>query len=473
MADNRIPASREVLVDSFEVEPGDIDQVEQRAAREKTVARLHVLWDRRSFLFKTFLCGIVISVIAAFLIPSQYESAARLMPPDQQPGSGLAMLATLAGKSNSNALAGLAGTVLGLKTSGDLFLGVLSSRTVQDDLIRKFDLRKIYGEQRWEQARKVLARRTDLSADRKSGIITIAVSDRSPQRAAAMTQEYIDELNWVMTEQNTSAAHREREFLEQRLQQVKQDLEVAENNFSDFASKNAALDVPTQGKAMVEATASLEGQIIANETQLQGLRQIYTDNNVRVRSTQARINELQRELAKLSGQQPKTKPEAADPPDAASSYPSFRQLPVLGVSYADLLRNAKVQEAIFEVLTQEFELAKVEEAKEIPSIKVLDQPNVPESKSFPPRILISLFGGICFLAVGISWVLGSAHWEGLDPQDPAKGLAQRVFGDVSKDLSRVSFNGAGKGVAGIYQSLRKSPEHPATNCSADRPSERS
>jgi uncharacterized protein involved in exopolysaccharide biosynthesis len=470
MADKQVPGSHEVLVENFDVEQGYMDLAEQRAAREKNVAKLHTLWEHRGFLLKLFFCGVVISFLIALLIPSQYESTARLMPPDQQSGSGLAMLATLAGKSNSNSLAGLAGTVLGLKTSGDLFLGVLSSRTVQDDLIHKFDLRKVYGEHRWEQARTKLAGHTDLSADRKSGIITIEVSDRSPQRAAAMAQEYIDELNWVMTEQNTSAAHRERIFLEQRLQQVKQDLEVAENNFSDFASKNAALDIPTQGKAMVEATASLEGQLIAAQTQLQGLRQIYTDNNVRVRSTQARIDELQRQLAKLSGQ---GKSEAADPPNAASSYPSFRQLPVLGVSYTDLLRNAKVQEAIFEVLTQEYELAKVEEAKEIPSVKVLDQPNVPESKSFPPRILIGFFGGICFLAVGISWVLGSAHWESVDSQDPAKCLAQRVFGDLSKDLSRVSFNGAGKGVAGIYQRFRKSPENSASNRSADRSSENS
>jgi len=472
MADNQVPTSHEVLVENFEVEAGYTDVAEQRAAREKTVAQLHILWERRRFLFKIFLCGIVISFLIALLLPSQYQSVARLMPPDQQSGSGLAMLASVAEKSNSNALAGLAGSVLGLKTSGDLFLGVLGSRTVQDGVVRKFDLRKVYGERRWEDARDKLARQTDLSADRKSGIITIQVADRSPQRAAAMAQEYIDELNLVMEHQNTSAAHRERVFLEQRLQQVKQDLEAAENDFSDFASKNAAVDIPTQGKAMVAATANLQGELIAAQMQLQGLKQIYTDNNVRIRSTQARIDELQRQLAKMNGQSaPKT--EAADPPGNASSYPSFRQLPVLGVSYADLLRNAKVQETIFEVLTQEYELAKVEEAKEIPSIKVLDPPNVPESKSFPPRFLIASLGGICFLAAGISWILGSVQWERLDPEDPAKCFAQRVFGDVGRGWSRVSGNGAGRGVARIWQSFKKQPENHEKDRSANSSNETS
>ena len=472
MADNKVPGSHEVLVDNLEVEPGYVDPAEERAAREKTVAKLQILWERRRFLFRTFFYGIIVSLLIAFLIPSQYQSAARLMPPDQQSGSGLAMLATLAGKSNSDSLAGIAGNVLGLKTSGDLFLGVLGSRTVQDGVVRKFDLRKVYGERRSEDARGKLARHTDLSADRKSGIITIEVNDRSPQRAAAIVQEYIDELDWVMTEQNTSAAHRERVFLEQRLQQVKADLEVAETNFSDFASKNAALDIPTQGKAMVEATASLEGELIAAKTQLQGLKQIYTENNVRVRSTQARIDELQRQLVKLNGGTGPTS-DAADPPSDSSLYPSFRKLPVLGVSYADLLRNAKVEEAVFEVLTQEYELARVEEAKEIPSVKVLDPPNVPESKSFPPRVLITCLGGVLFFAAGVSWILGSAHWQRLDPQDPAKGLARQVLVDVSGELTRVSGNGSRKGLARIWESLSSSPEIQTTDRSADGPDERS
>ncbi len=429
-----------LFVDNLELEQGYVDPAERRAARERTAANLQLIWGRRLFLFKAFICGMAIAILAALLLPPRYESVARLMPPDQQPGQGLAMLSGLAGQSNSDSLIGLASSVLGLKTSGDLFIGVLGSRTVQDAVVNKFDLRKVYGERDWDDARKKLASRTDLSTDRKSGIITITVSDRSPRRAAAMTQEYIDQLNQVITEQNTSAAHRERVFLEQRLGQVRQDLEVAETNFSDFASKNAALDIPAQGKATVAATASLEGELIAAQTELQGLKQVYADNNVRVRSTEARIDELRQQLEKLSGQIQSTN-NGADQTNNVS-LPSFQKLPLLGVSYADLLRNAKVQEVVFELLTREYEMAKVEEAKETPSVKVLDPPDIPERKSFPPRILITISGGIFFVILGVAWIESSARWDRMDPQDPMKLFARKVIGDVAQHLPGVSTNGS-------------------------------
>ncbi len=468
MTDKQASRSREVLVDDLELESSYVDPAEQRASRERTVARLQLLWERRRFLLKMFAGGVVVSLILALLVPYEYQSTARLMPPDQSSGLGLAMLAGLTGKSSSDSLAGLAGNALGLKTSGDLFLGVLQSRTIRDDIVDKFNLRKVYRERRLENARDKLASRTDLSTDRTNGIILIKVSDRSPQRAAAMAQEYITELNEVLATQDTSAAHRERVFLEQRLQQVKQNLEVAEKEFSDFASKNAALDIPTQGKAMVAATANLQGELIAAQTELQGLRQIYTDNNVRVRSTQARIDELQHQLDQMGGGSgdsggSQTSSSSANP----SFYPSFRKLPALGVMYADLLRNTRVQEAVFEVLTQQYELSKVEEAKELPSVKVLDPPNVPEKPSFLPRFLMSLLGGLLVLAVGLGWVVASTNWSHMDPQDPLKQFVNRVFTDVSGHMNGASPNGTGKGAERIWQRLKKSSANERADGSED------
>ncbi len=202
-----------------------------------------------------------------------------------------------------------------------------------------------------------------------------------------MAGEYISELNRVVTELNTSSAHRERVFLEDRLTHVKQDLETAEKGFSEFASKNTALDIPAQGKAMIEGLGALEGQLVAAQTELEGLKQIYADGNVRVRATQARVQELRRQLEKNLGSK-SGGPATGNGQDRESLYPSIRELPVLGVSYADLYRNTKIQEAVFQTLTQEYELAKVQEAKETPSIKVLDSPDTPEKKSFPPRLFI-------------------------------------------------------------------------------------
>jgi len=278
----------------------------------------------------------------------------------------------------------MASELLGLKSTSDLLVGVLSSRTVEDKLIQKFDLRKVYGARRMEDARKALAASTDVSVDRKSQIITITVTDDSPQRATAMAQAYVEELNRTLAEVSASSARRERIFLEGRLQAVNRDLEAAEKDFSQFASKNTAIDIKEQGKAMVEAAATLQGELIAARSELEGLRQLYADGNVRVRSAQARAAELEDQLRKVGGKEESTSLEQAAPGD--SLYPSIRKLPLLGVTYADLYRKTKVQEAVFETLTQEYELAKVQEAKEIPSVKVLDSPNVPERNHFLPAL---------------------------------------------------------------------------------------
>jgi capsule polysaccharide export protein KpsE/RkpR len=325
---------------------------------------------------------------------------------------------------------------LGLKTSADLFAAVLYSRTVQDDLVGKFDLRKVYGVKRWVDARKELTGRTDVSIDRKSGVLTIRVKDHEPKRAGAMAQEYVTELNNLVNQLNTSSAHREREFLEGRLVQVKGDLESAEKDFSEFASNNATLDIKEQGKAMVEAAAALEGELIATETELQGLRQIYTDYNVRVRTAQARIKELNRQIQKLGGKPGLAGMGVGDGKEG-ELYPSIRKLPLLGVTYADLYRKSKVEETVFEILTQQYELAKVQEAKELPSAKILDPPDIPEKKIFPPRAILTIFGMLFALVLGVFWVLGKDNWEKTDPADPGKILVLNMVRSVQPQLEYV------------------------------------
>ena len=418
----------------------DLDQLlemrvrqDQQETRERRIERAGYLWSRRKDLAKFVACGAAASILIAVLIPSRFTSTTRLMPPDSAQGQGLAMFAAAAGRLGGN-LGSIGNELLGLKTSDDLFAGVLLSRTVQDDLITKFDLRKVYGERRWIDARKELTSDTDIGIDRKSGILTIQVTDRDPKRACAMAQEYVTQLNNVVTQLNTSSAHRERIFLEERLSQVKEELEASEKEFSQFASKNGAIDIKEQGKAMVEAAALLEGQLIAARTELQGLRQIFTDNNVRVRSMQARVNELELQIRKMGGTA-STAENAASPDNEV--YPSIRKLPLLGVTYADLFRHTKVEEAVFETLTQQYELAKVQEAKEVPSVKVLDPADVPEKKVFPPRTLLVVAGTFLALAVGMLWVLLSDRWRKIDPQDPGKLLVLEVVSSVKPQLAYV------------------------------------
>ncbi|MGB6483356.1 MAG: GNVR domain-containing protein [Candidatus Acidiferrales bacterium] len=432
-----------------------------RQRREKTIASLRLLWNWRSFLYRMVGAGLVAATAVAFLIPAKYTSITRLMPPDQSSNSGLAMLASLAGKSGSSSSGGaslgsLGGELLGIKTTGELFVGVLQSRTVQDDLVAKFDLRKLYRVKRWEDARKKLADRTTVSIDQKSGIISIEVTDGSPQRAAAMAQEYVAELNRTMANLNTSSAHKERVFLEGRLSQVQQGLESAEKQFSQFASKNTTIDIQEQGKAMIEAGATLEGQLIATQTELEGLRQIFTDNNVRVRETQARIDEIRRQMQKIGG----TSAVASGSENTVNAadnnllYPPIRQLPLLGVTYADLYRQTKVQEAVYEALTQEYELAKVQEVKETPSVKILDSANIPEKKSSPHRLLIMLLGTVLAGILGVAWILQSDRWQKIDERDPGKMLAQEVMYSFRKHLPWASQNGS----AGLANYSKKTKE---------------
>jgi capsule polysaccharide export protein KpsE/RkpR len=367
------------------------------------------------------------------------------MPPENQSGSGLAMAAAAAmsgaNGGSGGGLSGIASDLLGVKSTSDVFVGILGSRTAQDAIIQQFDLKKLYVDTRKEDARKALASHTSLAVDRKSQIISITVTDHSPQRAAAMAQAYVEQLNRLVAELSTSSARRERIFLEDRLQGVNRDLEAAEKNFSQFASKNTALDIKEQGKAMVEGAAMLQGQLIAAESQVQGLRQIYSDNNVRVRAVQARINELKLQLDKMGGKGESATDVVSSPND--SLYPSIRKLPLLGVQYADLYRETKIQEAVLESLTKEYEMAKVQEAKEIPTVKELDLPSIPDKKSFPPRTLLTLLGTFLACCSAITYVLGSASWHAIDDRDPAKRFATEVWVELKAYTPWISKNGKG------------------------------
>jgi uncharacterized protein involved in exopolysaccharide biosynthesis len=400
------------------------------------VSRLRLLLDHRFFLLRVTAYGLAAAVLLAYLIPVRYEARTQLMPPDSEMSSGLASLMAMTTRSGSG-LGLLAGDFLGLKTSGSLFVGILRSETVEDRIVEQFNLKSVYSVRQMQGARRQLEENTEISEDRKSGIIVIRVSDHSPQRAKAIANAYIVELDRLVVDLNTSAAHRERIFLEDRLKSVKQDLDSSAKAFSKFASENAAIDINEQGKAMVEAAAALQGHLIAAQSELEGLRQVYADNNVRVRAVRARIAELQVKLKQMG--------DGDLSPDGTAGnnglYPSIRKLPLLGVTYAELYRANKIQETVYELLTQQCELAKVQEAKETPSVKVLDDASLPEKKSFPPRLLIMLLGAFLSMVVGAVWVLGKAGWESLDPAHPGKLLAQDAYTTIKADLRLSPGNG--------------------------------
>jgi capsule polysaccharide export protein KpsE/RkpR len=427
-------ANSEVLVDGLKCGQIYADAAEGTAARGRFVAQLRLLWNRRQFNLRLMGAALVSSTAIAFLIPKQFESTVRLMPPDQA-NSGMAMMAAMAAKAGGG-LGTATEDLLGLKSSGALFIGVLRSQTSQDHLVHRFDLRKVYSKRLVMDAAMKLDENTSISEDRKSGIITISVTDHSPQRAAAIANAYVDELNSLVSDLSTSSAHRERVFLEDRLRVAKKDLDDASNQLAQFSSKNTTLDIQQEGKALLDAAGSIAGEMIVAQSQLEGLRQIYTDNDAGVRSLNARVMELRKQLEKLGGAQAKDVKDAnpstgplADPLATQASglpYPTIRNLPILGAKYGDYYRRAKIQETVYELLTEQYELAKVQEAKETPSVKVLDPATIPEKKSFPPRLMIMFAGTSLVFVTSVVWVLGTARWKAIDTQDPGKILLQEV-----------------------------------------------
>jgi uncharacterized protein involved in exopolysaccharide biosynthesis len=388
-------------------------------AAEYTLAVLDLLAPHRRRLLFVGLAGLISFTAIAFLIPKRYEATARLMPPDQS-SSTAAMMSSLMARGG-DVLAAVGTDVLGIRTPGATVVGVLNSRTVADDLINQFDLRKTYSVKNYLDARKLLQKRTEIAEDKKSGIITINVQDRDPQQAAQLARAYIDDLNLRIEKLTTSAARREREFLEERLKDIKRQLDESTLQLSRFSSRNMTFDPQIQGKAMIEAATTLQGQLIAAQTELSGLEQIYGPENSRVKAASARVRELHSKLRGLSG----AGKYSGD--NSGQLGPSLEQLPLLGNTYYDLARQAKINETVFEVLTKQYELAKVQEAKEVPSIRVLDEPVVPEKKVWPPRIFIIVIGTLLTLIGGIIYFIAADKYQQLPSDDPRKLLANRFI----------------------------------------------
>ena len=379
---------------------------------------VYQLWLQRRRIARWAALAFLLSAPVAWHYP-KYESTAQIMPPDSA-GSSLASIVPAA-ISKSPGLMGLAGDLMGVKSNGAVFAKVLQSRTVADHLIKRFDLRKKYHLSRWEDARTKLFSRTLIVEDKKSGVITVSFQDHDADLATAITDAYVEELGSVLANVSTSAAKRERIFIEQRLADENKNLQDAEQQFSQFASTNMALDVPEQTKLTVEAAARLQGELIAAKAQLEGLKQTYTEENIRVKSAQAHVNELERALTKINSGR------AAGIQDPTSPYPSVKSLPLLGVKWADLYRNTKIRETVVELLTQQYEMARIQEAKEIPSVRVLDPASKPESRR--PSWLVILLGGTmvgsllaCMVYFLKNW------WERWDQDDPRRMLIVQVFG---------------------------------------------
>ncbi|MEI7681292.1 MAG: Wzz/FepE/Etk N-terminal domain-containing protein [Betaproteobacteria bacterium] len=353
----------------------------------------------------------VLAVIYSLMLPNIYTATTKILPPQQAQSGAASMLAQLGG------LAGAAGGIAGIKNPSDLYIGMMKSRTVADNIIQRFELLKIPGETATKLpsgARAELAGVTVIAAG-KDGIINIDVDDKDPKRAADLANAYVEELMKLTQVLAVTEASQRRLFFERQLGQAKESLAKAEAAARGAMQSGGLILVEGQGRNLVETTARLRGQITVKEVQIGAMRSFATDRNPDMRMAQQELDTLRYELARLegAGTSGHSKTSADRSPDKAGS----------GIDSVRLLRDVKYQETVYELLAKQFELAKIDEAKESTVVQVLDKAIEPARKSKPTRSRIVMVAVIAALLIG---VIGAFLVEALFRAKAAPGQAERL-----------------------------------------------
>ena len=329
------------------------------------------------------------AAIVSLLLPNIYTGTARILPPQQSASAAAALLSQVSGGLAN--LGGLTGGAFGLRNSSDLYVGMLRSRTVADNLIARFELRKLYGEDRVSDARKRLEKETTIVAGR-DGIITLEVDDRDAKRAAEIANGYVDELIKLTNVLAVTEASQRRLFFERQLLQAKDNLTAAEIAARQGLQKGGLAQVDAQGRSMIAVTARLRAEISAREVQLGAMRTFAAEGNPELQRTQQELEALRRELARVEGSSPIA---ALGKGDASGGS---------GLDNLGRLRDVKYYEFLYELLAKQFELAKIDEAKDAVVVQVMDKAIEPDRKSKPREWLIIPLSTLLGFFVSVIWV---------------------------------------------------------------------
>ena len=326
----------------------------------------------------------VVSIVVSLLLPNIYTGTTKILPP-QQTQSTSAVLAQL------GTLAGLAGGAVGagLKNPNDLYVGMLKSRTVADNIIQRFDLDKLYDQKYQSETRKRLEKETTIVAG-KDGIITVEVDDKDPKRAADLANAYVDELFKLTTVLAVTEASQRRLFFERQLDLARVNLIKAETDAKKALEQGGLSAVDVQGRTAVETAARLRAQISVKEVQIGAMRAFAAEGNPELKLAQQEIEVMKRELARSEGA---TGHKTVQPVAEKSS----------GIDNLGLLRNVKYYETMYGLLAQQYETAKLDEAKDSAIIQVMDKAIEPDRKSKPKRSLIVLLSALVALFAAAAW----------------------------------------------------------------------
>jgi tyrosine-protein kinase Etk/Wzc len=344
---------------------------------------------RQTLVVRVTAASVIVTAIASFLLPNIYTATAKVVPP-QQNQSTVAMLL-----GEFGALGNLAG--VNLQNPNDLYVAMLRSRTVEDAIVSRFELQKVYSEKYFSEARLRLEDVTDVSTG-VDGVITINVDDEEPQRAAKMANAYVEELIKVNQGLAISGASQRRQFFEKQLFKAKEDLAGAEAKLRATQESTGLIDIDSQAKAIIEAFAVVKGQIATKEVELQSMSGFATERNPDYIRTRNELAALRGQLASLERRQ---KGGQGDLQIATA------HLPAVGLEYVNRMRDVKYYETIYGAVAKQYELARLDEANNTPVVQVLDQAVTPDKKSKPKRLLLIIVAAMVGFSLSVAWIVVS------------------------------------------------------------------
>lgn len=374
----------------------DEGKLEPRPQTEVSVLDMLVLLvGRKRFIIRFVLGAFVLAIVISLLLPVRYEAKVVLLPPQQNSSVGSALMGQLGSLGALGSLASLAGGGLGLKNPADMYVSLLTSRTVEDAMIQRFGLMKEYREKRMSDTRKELEHRTTAIAGTKDGLIRLSIEDHDPKRAAELANGWVEEFRRLSASLAITEAARRRLFFEQQLQQAKDQLTGAEDAMTKTEQTTGVLQIDSQARALIESAAVLRAQVVAKEVQIEGMRSFAAEDNPNLILAKQELAALQSQLAHVAGSQS----------DAGSDINlSKGRVTQSGMEYIRGYRDLKYKETVFELLAKEFEVAKLDEAREGSIIQVVDAAVPPDKKSSPHRTLIVLATTILSFFVAAFWV---------------------------------------------------------------------
>ncbi|WP_334269291.1 GumC family protein [Edaphobacter sp. HDX4] len=353
---------------------------------------LIVIVQGRRFILKATLAAILLGVVISLILPVHYLATTAILPPQGGSSVGAALMSQL---GNLGSVASLAGGSLGLKNPNDLQVAILKSRTIEDAMVDRFNLISLYKVKYRAEARKKLESDVDIDNGAKDGLIRISVTDSDPHRAAEIANAYVDEYKKRTASLAVTEASQRRMFFEQQLAQAKDNLAKAEEDLKKTEQKTGVISLDAQARAAIQLVADLRAQIAAKEAQIAALRSYATAEN-------PGIQIAEQELAGLRAQEQKM---AASSGNATKAFVPQGSMQEAGIEYVRKLRDVKYYETIFDLLARQYEVAKVDEARQGAIVQVVDPAVVPERKSFPKRSLIVLGFAILGLIGSTFWVM--------------------------------------------------------------------